>query len=108
MVDNGTNANAGVSFTFGKCWAHLGLFIGLLGFIDFLSQVLRVVNWKYFTEIGLLLASSIASYYSPYGCACWENNYPSRRTASKSRKITICIKENYNRERRRRRRNNSN
>lgn len=44
-----------LSFTFGKCWAHLGLFISLLALLDFASQVLRLVQWRMFTEIGLLL-----------------------------------------------------
>lgn len=41
------------SFTFGRCWAHLGLFIGLLSLIDFAAQVLRFTNWVYFTNISV-------------------------------------------------------
>jgi len=41
------------SFTFGRVWAHLGLFIGLLSLIDFAAQVLRFTNWTYFTEISV-------------------------------------------------------
>jgi len=41
------------SFTFGRCWAHLGLFIGLLSLIDFSAQVLRFTNWTYFTNISV-------------------------------------------------------
>merc|ERR1712194_875025 len=44
-----------VSFTFGKCWAHFGLFISLMSFIDFAAQVLRILAWGYFTEIGMLI-----------------------------------------------------
>jgi len=29
------------SFTLGRCWAHLGLFIGLLSLIDFAANILR-------------------------------------------------------------------
>jgi len=44
-----------LSFTFGRFWAHLGLFIGILSFFDFVSQVLRIIQWQLFTDIGLLL-----------------------------------------------------
>jgi len=54
-------ANAGavdgheVSFTFGKCWAHFGLFISFMAFIDFTSQVLQILLSENFTNVGILI-----------------------------------------------------
>merc|ERR1711862_705560 len=43
----------GVTFSFGRGWAHLGLFIGLLSLIDFAAQVLRFTNYTYFNNISV-------------------------------------------------------
>jgi len=37
--------------TFSKGWAMLGFAIGALGWFEFLSDVLRIANWRFFTSL---------------------------------------------------------
>jgi len=45
------------SETFGKNWALLGLVIGICAFLDFISDIMRLTNWRAYTEISLIITS---------------------------------------------------
>jgi len=44
------------SFILGRCWAHLGLFIGLLSMIDFATNILRYEAWRSFMNISMFFS----------------------------------------------------
>ena len=43
------------NFALGKNWSILGFLIGVLGFLEIISDLLRFSNWRVFTEFALVI-----------------------------------------------------
>lgn len=62
--------------TFTKCFAWFGLFIGTLAIVDFLADVLRFVDWKFFGRIAMATNVLLGAIFLPIWLLCLARQLP--------------------------------
>mmetsp|Transcript_7865 Transcript_7865/g.8056 ORF Transcript_7865/g.8056 Transcript_7865/m.8056 type:complete len:281 (-) Transcript_7865:446-1288(-) len=74
--------------SFGTKWSQLGLFIGILCFIDFIASILRLLNWIVFLRISLAISFINTIVLLPIWLVILGTQLPSARSQSDRNEAT--------------------
>eukprot|EP01083_Nonionella_stella_P229520 812299_1 len=62
--------------TFSKCFTVFGLFVGLLALADFVADVLRFLDWKFFGRMAMAMNILLGVIFLPIWLLCLAKQLP--------------------------------
>lgn len=73
---SGVTTKVSVQPTFTKCFAGYGIFVGLLALADFLADVLRFLNWRFFGRMAMATNALLGVIFLPIWLLCLARQLP--------------------------------